>query len=144
VSAGPVRARYGGSCRSFDLQIAAFRAGIAAWSSSAAAIRPPRVPASGRFYSQVPGRSPTSARSVTVWASMKAHLVGACRWRRPLALQFRAQGAGRVLSATWSHRQRSDDPGALSPDAEANAKQIERGRNAGVREQMGGNPNRFG
>src|SRR2546422_4791949 len=133
---------YGGSCRSFDLQIAAFRARHRCVVFNARGYPPSEVPASVGSYSQYHAVADLGA-VLDGLGIEKAHLVGVSMGAAS-ALQFTLKEPGRVLSATLvGIGSGSDDPALFRQTAEANAKQIEAAGMRAFAEQTGRNPNRI-
>src|SRR5260221_2094110 len=132
---------YGGSCRSFDMQVAAFRARHRCVVFNARGYPPSEVPASVGSYSQYHAVADSGA-VLDGLAIQQAHLVGVSTGAAS-ALQFALKEPGRVLSATLvGIGSGSDDPPLFRQTAEANAKQIESVGMRAFAEQMGRNPNR--
>jgi pimeloyl-ACP methyl ester carboxylesterase len=144
-SAGPAVLfvhEYGGSCRSFDVQVEAFRARHRCVVFNARGYPPSEVPASVGSYSQYHALADIGA-VLDGLGIEKVHLVGASMGAAS-ALQFALKQPGRVLSATLvGIGSGSDDPALFRQSAEANAKQIETGGMRAFAEQMGRNPNRI-
>jgi len=133
---------YGGSCRSFDTQVEAFRARHRCVVFNARGYPPSEVPASVGSYSQYHAAADIGA-VLDGLAIERAHLVGVSMGAAS-ALQFALREPGRVLSATLvGIGSGSDDPPLFRQAAEANAKQIESGGMRAFAEQMGRNPNRI-
>src|SRR5258706_225081 len=132
---------YGGSCRSFDMQVEAFRARHRCVVFNARGYPPSEVPASVGSYSQYHAAADIGA-VLDGLAIERAHLVGVSMGAAS-ALQFALKEPERVLSATLvGIGTGSDDPPLFRLGAEANAKQIESGGMRSFAEQMGRNPNR--
>src|SRR5437660_12530761 len=89
---------YGGSCRSFDMQVAAFRARHRCVVFNARGYPPSEVPASVGSYSQYHAAADIGA-VLDGLAIQRAHLVGVSMGAAS-ALQFALKQPGRVLSAT--------------------------------------------
>ena len=132
---------YGGSCRSFDMQVEAFRARHRCVVFNARGYPPSEVPASVGSYSQYHAVADTGA-VLDGLAIQRAHLVGVSMGAAA-ALQFALKEPGRVLSATLvGIGSGSDDPPLFRQEAETNAKQIESGGMRAFAEQTSRNPNR--
>jgi pimeloyl-ACP methyl ester carboxylesterase len=133
---------YGGSCRSFDMQVEAFRAGHRCVVFNARGYPPSEVPASVGSYSQHHALADIGA-ILDGLGIRKAHLVGVSMGAAS-TLQFALRQPERVLSATLvGIGSGSDDPALFRQSAEANAKQIEAGGMRAFAEQMSRNPNRI-
>jgi pimeloyl-ACP methyl ester carboxylesterase len=132
---------YGGSCRSFDAQVAAFRARYRCVVFNARGYPPSEVPAPVDSYSQ----DHAVADIAAVMDGMrieKAHLVGVSMGAAS-SLQFALKEPGRVLSATLvGIGSGSDDPAPFRETAEANAKLLESGGMAALAAQMNASPTR--
>ncbi len=132
---------YAGSCRSFDMQVEAFRARHRCVVFNARGYPPSEVPASVGCYSQYHATADIGA-VLDGLAIERAHLVGVSMGAAS-ALQFALKEPERVVSATLvGIGTGSDDPPLFRLGAEANAKQIESGGMRSFAEQMGRNPNR--
>src|SRR2546422_9745590 len=130
---------YGGSCRSFDLQVEAFRARHRCVVFNARGYPPSEVPASVGSYSQYHAAADIGA-VLDGLAIQRAHLVGVSMGAAS-ALQFALREPGRVLSATLvGIGSGSDDAPLFRQTAQAKAKQIEAGRVRAVAEHMVRNP----
>src|SRR3979490_517146 len=133
---------YGGSCRSFDMQIAAFRARHRCVVFNARGYPPSEVPASVGSYSQYHAVADIGA-VLDGLVIQRAHLVGVSMGAAS-ALQFALKEPARVLAATLvGIGSGSDDPPLFRQSAETNAKQIESGGMRAFAEQMSRNPNRI-
>jgi len=133
---------YGGSCRSFDMQVEAFRARYRCVVFNARGYPPSEVPASVGSYSQEHALADIGA-VLDGLAIGRAHLVGVSMGAASV-LQFALKQPGRVLSATLvGIGSGSDDPAVFRENAEANAKQIETGGMPAFAEQMSRNANRI-
>jgi len=132
---------YGGSCRSFDAQVAAFRARHRCIVFNARGYPPSEVPASVESYSQ----DHAVADIAAVMDGMridKAHLVGVSMGAAS-SLQYALKEPGRVLSATLvGIGSGSDDPALFRETAEATAKLLEAGGMAALAAQMNEGPTR--
>jgi pimeloyl-ACP methyl ester carboxylesterase len=132
---------YAGSCRSFDLQVAAFRARYRCLAFNARGYPPSDVPASVDSYSQDHAVADIAA-VMDGLGLRRAHLVGVSMGAAS-ALQYALKEPGRVLSATLvGIGSGSDDSAAFRAGAEANARQIEREGMPVFAAQMSVNPNR--
>jgi pimeloyl-ACP methyl ester carboxylesterase len=133
---------YGGSCRSFDMQVEAFRARYRCVVFNARGYPPSEVPASVGSYSQEHALADIGA-VLDGLAIGRAHLVGVSMGAASV-LQFALKQPGRALSATLvGIGSGSDDPAAFRENAEANAKQIETGGMRAFAEQLSRNANRI-
>ena len=133
---------YGGSCRSFDMQVEAFRARHRCVVFNARGYPPSEVPASVGSYSQYHATADIGA-ILDGLVIERAHLVGVSMGAAS-AMQFALKEPQRVLSVTLvGIGSGSDDPPLFRQAAEANAKQIESGGMRVFAEQMGRNPNRI-
>ncbi len=133
---------YGGSCRSFDMQVEAFRARYRCVVFNARGYPPSEVPASVGSYSQEHALADIGS-VLDGLAIGRAHLVGVSMGAAS-ALQFALKQPGRVLSATLvGIGSGSDDPALFRENAEANAKQIETGGMRAFAEQTSRNANRI-
>src|SRR5256714_946102 len=133
---------YGGSCRSFDMQVEAFRARHRCVVFNARGYPPSEVPASVGSYSQYHAAADIGAVLARL-AIERAHLVGVSMGAAS-APQFALKEPGRVLSATLvGIGSGSDDPPLFRQTAEANAQQIESGGMRAFAEQMGRNAHRI-
>ena len=132
---------YGGSCRSFDLQVTAFRARHRCIVFNARGYPPSEVPPSAGSYSQEHAVADIAA----VMDGMKigkAHLVGVSMGAAS-TLQYALAEPGRVLSATLvGIGSGSDDPETFRTTAEANARLLEAGGMAALAAQMNESPTR--
>jgi pimeloyl-ACP methyl ester carboxylesterase len=132
---------YGGSCRSFDLQVAAFRARYRCVVFNARGYPPSEVPPSVDSYSQ----DHAVADIAAVMDGMKiekAHVVGVSMGAAS-ALQYALKESARVLSATLvGIGSGSDDPETFRAGAEANANLLESGGMAALAAQMNASPTR--
>ena len=132
---------YGGSCRSFDLQVAAFRARHRCVVFNARGYPPSEVPSSAASYSQ----DHAVADIAAVMDGLKlerAHLVGVSMGAAS-SLQYALKEPARVLSATLvGIGSGSDDPEIFRANAEANAKLLQSGGMAALAAQMNQSPTR--
>ena len=132
---------YGGSCRSFDGQVAAFRERYRCVVFNARGYPPSEVPASVDAYSQ----DHAVADIASVFDGLrieKAHLVGVSMGAASI-LQYALRIPARVLSATLvGIGSGSDDPATFRANAEANAKLLEAGGMAALAAQMNQSPTR--
>jgi pimeloyl-ACP methyl ester carboxylesterase len=132
---------YGGSCRSFDLQVAAFRARHRCVVFNARGYPPSEVPPSVGSYSQEHAVADIAA-VMDVLKIDRAHLVGVSMGAAS-ALQYVLAEPARVLSATLvGIGSGSDDPATFRATAEANAKLLESGGMAALAAQMNESPTR--
>lgn len=132
---------YGGSCRSFDAQVAAFRARHRCVVFNARGYPPSDVPPSVESYSQDYAVEDIGAVMDGLGIN-KAHLVGVSMGAAS-SLQYALKGPKRVLSATLvGIGSGSDDPAAFRANAEANAKLLESGGMAALAAQMNASPTR--
>ena len=132
---------YGGSCRSFDLQVAAFRARYRCVVFNARGYPPSGVPVSADAYSQDHAVADIGAVMDGVGIG-KAHLVGVSMGAAS-TLQYALKEPGRVLSATLvGIGSGSDDPAAFRQTAEATAKLLEAGGMPALAAQMNASPTR--
>lgn len=132
---------YGGSCRSFDMQVAAFGARYRCVVFNARGYPPSEVPPSVESYSQDHAVEDISA-VMDGLGIKKAHLVGVSMGAAS-SLQYALKEPQRVLSATLvGIGSGSDDPGAFRATAEANAKLLESGGMAALAAQMNASPTR--
>lgn len=133
---------YGGSCRSFDMQVEAFRARHRCVAFNARGYLPSEVPASAGSYSQHHALADIGA-VLDALVIQRAHLVGVSMGAASV-LQFALKQPERVLSATLvGIGSGSDDPALFRQSSEANAKQIEASGMQAFAEQMSRNPNRI-
>ncbi len=131
---------FGGSCRSFDLQVEAFQGRHHCVVFNARGYPPSDVPASVDDYSQDIAAGDIAAVMDRL-GIVKAHLVGVSMGAAS-ALQFALRSRSRALSVTLvGIGSGSDEPEQFRVTAEANAKLIEAKGMAVFAEQMGGNPN---
>lgn len=132
---------YGGSCCSFDLQVAAFHARHRCIVFNARGYPPSEVPSSVESYSQDHAVADVAA----VMDGMrieKAHIVGVSMGAAS-SLQYALKEPGRVLSATLvGIGSGSDDPEAFRDTAEATARLLEAGGMAALATQMNESPTR--
>ncbi len=133
---------FGGSCRSFDAQVEAFRDAHRSIVFNARGYPPSEVPASVDSYSQDIAAGDIGA----VLDGLKierAHLVGVSMGAAS-ALQFALRFPSRVLSATLGGIGSGSDgaPGEFQAATEANVKLIETRGMAGFAEQLSKSPNR--
>ncbi|HET7200070.1 MAG TPA: alpha/beta hydrolase [Burkholderiales bacterium] len=132
---------YGGSCRSFDAQVAAFRARYRCIAFNARGYPPSEVPAAVDSYSQDHAVADIAAVMDGLGVE-KAHLVGVSMGAAS-SLQFALKEPGRVLSATLvGIGSGSDDPALFRETAEANARLLESGGMAALAAQMSASPTR--
>jgi pimeloyl-ACP methyl ester carboxylesterase len=132
---------YGGSCRSFDMQVETFRAGHRCVVFNARGYPPSEVPASVGSYSQHHALADIGA-ILDGLGIRKAHLVGVSMGAASV-LQFALKQPERVLSATLvGIGSGSDDPALFRGTAEATAKLLEAGGMAALAAQMAENPTR--
>ena len=132
---------YGGSCRSFDAQVEAFRARYRCVAFNARGYPPSEVPASVDSYSQDHAVADISAVLDGLGID-RAHLVGVSMGAAS-SLQYALKMPERVLSATLvGIGSGSDDPAAFRGTAEANAKLLESGGMAALAAQMNESPTR--
>ena len=132
---------YGGSCRSFDAQVAAFRTRYRCVVFNARGYPPSGVPASVDAYSQDHAVADIGAVMDGLGIE-KAHLVGVSMGAAS-ALQYALKERGRVLSATLvGIGSGSDDPGAFRQTAEATAKLLEAEGMPALAAQMNASPTR--
>ena len=132
---------YGGSCRSFDLQVAAFSARYRCVVFNARGYPPSEVPPTADSYSQDHAVADIGA----VMDGLKlarAHLVGVSMGAAS-TLQYALKEPARVLSATLvGIGSGSDDPATFCANAQANAKLLEAGGMAALLAQMNASPTR--
>ena len=132
---------YGGSCRSFDLQVAAFRARHRCIVFNARGYPPSEVPSSVESYSQDHAVADIGA-VLDGLGIERTHIVGVSMGAAS-SLQYALKEPGRVLSATLvGIGSGSDDPAAFRDTAEANAKLLEAGGMAALAAQMNESPTR--
>jgi pimeloyl-ACP methyl ester carboxylesterase len=132
---------YGGSCRSFDAQVEAFRARYRCVAFNARGYPPSEVPASVDSYSQDHAVADIAAVLDGLGID-RAHLVGVSMGAAS-SLQYALKMPERVLSATLvGIGSGSDDPAAFRATAEANAKLLESGGMAALAAQMNESPTR--
>ncbi len=132
---------YGGSCRSFDMQVAAFRARHRCVVFNARGYPPSGVPVSVDSYSQDHAVADIGAVMGGLGVD-KAHLVGVSMGAAS-TLQYALKQPARVLSATLvGIGSGSDDPAAFRQTAEATAKLLEAGGMAALAAQMNASPTR--
>jgi pimeloyl-ACP methyl ester carboxylesterase len=132
---------YGGSCRSFDLQVAAFRARHRCVVFNARGYPPSEVPPSAGSYSQEHAVSDIAAVMDGLGIA-KAHLVGVSMGAAS-TLQYALAEPARVLSATLvGIGSGSDDPETFRATAQANARLLESGGMAALAAQMNESPTR--
>jgi pimeloyl-ACP methyl ester carboxylesterase len=132
---------YGGSCRSFDAQVAAFSSRYRCIVFNARGYPPSDVPASVDSYSQDHAVADIAAVMDGLGVE-RAHLVGVSMGAAS-SLQFALEEPGRVLSATLvGIGSGSDDPAPFRETAEANAKLLESGGMAALAAQMNASPTR--
>jgi pimeloyl-ACP methyl ester carboxylesterase len=132
---------YGGSCRSFDGQVAAFRPRHRCVTFNARGYPPSEVPANVECYSQ--DHAVADIAAVMDGLSIeRAHLVGVSMGAAS-SLQYALMEPGRVLSATLvGIGSGSDDPETFRAAAEATAKLLESRGMAGLAAQMNDSPTR--
>ena len=132
---------YGGSCRSFDGQVAAFRPRHRCVTFNARGYPPSEVPAKVELYSQ----DHAVADIVAVMDGLnieRAHLVGVSMGAAS-SLQYALKEPGRALSATLvGIGSGSDDPETFRAAAEATAKLLESRGMAALAAQMNESPTR--
>ncbi|HET7763466.1 MAG TPA: alpha/beta hydrolase [Burkholderiales bacterium] len=132
---------YGGSCRSFDGQVAPFRARHRCVVFNARGYPPSEVPAEVDAYSQDHAVADVAA----VMDGMnieRAHLVGVSMGAAS-SLQYALKEPARVLSATLvGIGSGSDDPGTFRAAAQATANLLESGGMAALAAQMNDSPTR--
>ena len=132
---------YGGSCRSFDLQVAAFRSRYRCIAFNARGYPPSEVPPSVDFYSQDHAVADIAA-VMDGFALARAHLVGVSMGAAS-TLQYALKEPARVISATLvGIGSGSDDPATFRANAEANARLLESGGMAALAAQMNESPTR--
>jgi pimeloyl-ACP methyl ester carboxylesterase len=132
---------YGGSCRSFDVQVATFQGRYRCVVFNARGYPPSDVPASVDAYSQDHAVADIAA-VFDVLHIEKAHLVGVSMGAAS-SLQYALREPERVLSATLvGIGSGSDDPATFRQNAEANAKLLESGGMAALAAQMSESPTR--
>jgi len=132
---------YGGSCRSFDAQVAAFRARYRCVVFNARGYPPSEVPAPVDSYSQDHAVADIAAVMDGLGID-RAHLVGVSMGAAS-SLQYALKEPKRVLSATLvGIGSGSDDPATFRQTAEANAKLLESGGMAALAAQMNASPTR--
>jgi pimeloyl-ACP methyl ester carboxylesterase len=132
---------YGGSCRSFDLQVEAFRPRYRCVAFNARGYPPSEVPPSVDSYSQ--DHAVTDIAAVMDGLALaRAHLVGVSMGAAS-TLQYALKEPERVLSATLvGIGSGSDDAATFRANAEANAKLLESGGMAALAAQMNESPTR--
>jgi pimeloyl-ACP methyl ester carboxylesterase len=132
---------YGGSCRSFDLQVAAFRDRHRCVVFNARGYPPSEVPAPRDAYSQDHAVADIAAVMDGLGLA-RAHLVGVSMGAAS-TLQYALKEPARVISATLvGIGSGSDDPETFRANAEANARLLESGGMAALAAQMNAAPNR--
>ena len=132
---------YGGSCRSFDLQVAAFRARHRCIVFNARGYPPSEVPSSVESYSQDHAVADIGA-VLDGLGIEKTHIVGVSMGAAS-SLQYALKEPGRVLSATLvGIGSGSDDPALFRETAEATARLLETGGMAALAAQMNESPTR--
>ncbi len=132
---------YGGSCRSFDVQVEAFRVRHRCVVFNARGYPPSEVPAPVESYSQEHAVADIAA-VLDGLGIEKAHLVGVSMGAAS-ALQFALKQPGRVLSATLvGIGSGSDDPALFRETAEATARLLEAGSMPALAAQMNESPTR--
>ena len=133
---------YGGSCRSFDAQVAAFRGRHRCVVFNARGYPPSEVPASADAYSQEHAVADI-AGVMDGLAIERAHLVGVSMGAAS-SLQYALKEPGRVLSATLvGIGSGSDDPETFRAAAQATAKLLAERGMAALAAQMNDSPNRL-
>jgi len=132
---------YGGSCRSFDGQVEAFRSRYRCLTFNARGYPPSEVPASADRYSQ--DQAVADIAAVMDDMNMdRAHLVGVSMGAAS-SLQYALREPQRVLSATLvGIGSGSDDPGTFRAAARATAKLLKERGMAALAAQMNDSPNR--
>jgi 3-oxoadipate enol-lactonase len=132
---------YGGSCRSFDGQVEAFRKQFRCVTFNARGYPPSEVPPPADFYSQ----DHAVADIAAVMDGMKmdrAHLVGVSMGAAS-TLQYALREPQRVLSATLvGIGSGSDDPETFRAAAQATARLLKESGMAALAAQMNVSPNR--
>ena len=132
---------YGGSCRSFDLQVAAFRSRYRCVVFNARGYPPSEVPPSIDAYSQDHAVADIAA-VIDGLGLARVHLVGVSMGAAS-TLQYALREPGRVLSATLvGIGSGSDDPETFRADHEANANLLESGGMAALAARMNESPTR--
>ena len=132
---------YGGSCRSFDLQVAAFRARHRCIVFNARGYPPSEVPSSVESYSQDHAVADIGA-VLDGLGIERTHIVGVSMGAAS-SLQYALKEPRRVISATLvGIGSGSDDPVAFRETAEATAKLLEAGGMAALAAQMNESPTR--
>ena len=132
---------FGGSCRSFDLQISAFGPRYRCVAFNARGYPPSEVPPSVDWYSQDHAVADIAAVMDGLELD-RAHLVGVSMGAAS-SLQYALKEPGRVLSATLvGIGSGSDDPANFRADHEANAKLLESGGMAALAARMSQSPTR--
>ena len=132
---------YGGSCRSFDGQVAAFRARYRCIVFNARGYPPSEVPAAVDAYSQDHAVADIAA-VMDALGIEKAHLVGVSMGAAS-SLQYALKEPGRVLSATLvGIGSGSDDAAAFREAADATAKLLAERGMAALAAQMNQSPTR--
>ena len=130
---------YGGSCRSFDAQVAAFRGRHRCVVFNARGYPPSEVPASADAYSQEHAVADI-AGVMDGLAIERAHLVGVSMGAAS-SLQYALKEPGRVLSATLvGIGSGSDDPETFRAAAQATAKLLAERGMAALAAQMNDSP----
>jgi len=132
---------YGGSCRSFDLQVAAFRSRYRCIVFNARGYPPSEVPPSADAYSQ--DHAVADIAAVMDGLDLdRVHLVGVSMGAAS-TLQYALREPARVVSATLvGIGSGSDDPGTFRASHEATARLIESGGMAALAAQMNESPTR--
>jgi pimeloyl-ACP methyl ester carboxylesterase len=132
---------YGGSCRSFDAQVAAFRARYRCVVFNARGYPPSEVPPSVDAYSQDHAVADIAAVMDGLGLD-RAHLVGVSMGAAS-SLQYALKEPSRMLSATLvGIGSGSDDPTVFRQTAEATAKLLESDGMAALAAQMNASPTR--
>jgi len=132
---------FGGSCRSFDLQVAAFRSRYRCIVFNARGYPPSEVPPSVDAYSQ--DHAVADIAAVMDGLDLdRVHLVGVSMGAAS-TLQYALKEPGRVISATLvGIGSGSDDPATFRANHEATAKLIESGGMGALAAQMNESPTR--
>jgi pimeloyl-ACP methyl ester carboxylesterase len=131
---------YGGSCRSFDLQVAAFRSRYRCIVFNARGYPPSEVPPADA-YSQ--DHAVADIAAVMDGLDLgRVHLVGVSMGAAS-TLQYALKEPARVVSATLvGIGSGSDDPATFRANAQANARLLETGGMAALAAQMNDSPTR--
>jgi len=132
---------YGGSCRSFDLQVAAFRQRFRCVAFNARGYPPSAIPPTVDSYSQDHAVADIAAVMDGLGLD-RVHLVGVSMGAAS-TLQYSLREPARVVSATLvGIGSGSDDPSTFRANAEANAKLLESRGMAALLAQMSESPTR--